>query len=65
MRNDDEELPTEDPITAMLDRLDSTEDFGVPDETPPPTPALNRRELDDLVEQIVDEELQRINGRKG
>ncbi len=64
MRNDDEELPA-DPISTMLDRLDSTEEFGVPDETPPPTPALNRRELDVLVEQIVDEELQRINGRKG
>jgi hypothetical protein len=59
------ELPPDDPTTAMLERLESDEDFGAPDEAPPPRPALGRREVDDLVDQILDEELNRLNGRKG
>jgi hypothetical protein len=59
------EPPPEDPVTAMLDRLDSVEDFGAPDEAPPPSPALNRRELDRLVDQVLDDELKRLNERKG
>jgi hypothetical protein len=70
MRDDeieDQELepPPEDPVTAMLDRLDSAEGFGAPDEAPPPDPARSRRELDRLVDQILDEELKRLNERKG
>jgi hypothetical protein len=49
----------------MLERLESAEDFGAPDEAPPSNPALSRREVDDLVDQILDEELDRLNGRKG
>ena len=59
------EPPPEDPVTAMLDRLDSVEGFGAPDEEPPSSPALNRRELDHLVDQILDDELKRLNERKG
>ena len=61
------ELPPEDPLTAMLERLDSSddEDLGVPNELPLPAPPLSRRELDALVEQVLDEELRRINGRRG
>lgn len=57
--------PAEDPVTGMLDRLDSVESFGAPDEVPPPGPARSRRELDRLVDQILDEELKRLNERKG
>jgi len=57
--------PQDDPVTAMLDRLDSTEDFGAPDEAPPPAPARRRRDLDELVAQILDDELERLNERKG
>jgi hypothetical protein len=66
MRDDDidGELPPDDPVSTLLDRLDSTEDFGAPGEVPPPSPALNRRELDRLVDQVVDEEVKRITGRK-
>ena len=59
------EPPADDPVTAMLDRLDSGEDLGAPDEVPPPGPARSRRELDRLVDQILDEELKRLNERKG
>ncbi len=64
---DDEvpELPPEDPITAMLEGLDTLDGIGAPGETPPPVPALNRREIDDLVDQVLDEELKRLNGRRG
>jgi hypothetical protein len=59
------EPPPEDPVTAMLDRLDSVEGFGAPDEAPPPSPALKRQELDRLVDQILDDELKRLSERKG
>jgi hypothetical protein len=64
---DDEvpELPPEDPITAMLEGLDTLEGTGAPGEALPPAPALNHREIDDLVDQILDEELKRLSGRKG
>jgi hypothetical protein len=55
----------DDPVSAMLDRLDSVKDFGAPEEAPPPAPARSRRELDRLVDEILDEELKRLNGRKG
>lgn len=62
---DDLELPPEDPVTALLDQLDSDEDFGAPAE--PPAPVRSRREIDDLVDRILDEELKRLNEwkRKG
>jgi hypothetical protein len=62
--DDQESEGPPDPVTAMLDRLDSVEGFGAPDEAPPPAPARSRRELDDLVDQILDDELQRLNERK-
>jgi hypothetical protein len=55
----------DDPVSTMLDRLDSVEDFGAPDEAPEPVPARSRGELDRLVEEILDEELKRLNERKG
>jgi hypothetical protein len=63
--DDGTERSEDDPVTAMLDRLDSPEDLGAPDEAPPPTPALDRRDLDELVDQILDDELERISERKG
>jgi hypothetical protein len=63
--DDGPELPANDPVSAMLERLDSTEDFGAPEESQPPAPALNRRDLDELVDQILDDELQRISERRG
>jgi hypothetical protein len=63
---DDPSPETEDdPVTDMLERLDSVQDFGAPDEAPPPTPERSRRELDRLVDEILDEELKRLNERKG
>jgi hypothetical protein len=59
------EPPPEDPVSAMLDRLDSTEDFGAPGEAPPSSPARSRRELDRLVDRILDDELERLNERRG
>ena len=59
------EPPPDDPVTTMLDRLDSGDDLGAPDEVPAPGPARSRRELDRLVDQILDEELKRLNERKG
>ena len=61
---DDLEFPPDDPTTAMLDRLDSDEDFGVPDEPPPASPAMSRREIDKLIDQVLDNELGRLNGSK-
>ena len=61
----DPEAPQDDPVTTLLDRIDSTEGFGAPDEEPPATPARSRRDLDDLVDQILDDELKRLNERKG
>lgn len=58
-------LPDGDPVSSMLDRIDSVEGFGAPDEAPEPAPARSRRELDRLVDEILDEELKRLNGRKG
>ncbi|MFL6234140.1 MAG: hypothetical protein ACJ76N_13480 [Thermoanaerobaculia bacterium] len=55
----------DDPVTAMLDRIDSTKDFGAPGEAPPPAPARSRRDLDELVDQILEDELKRLNERKG
>ncbi|HEY2290938.1 MAG TPA: hypothetical protein VGM86_09585 [Thermoanaerobaculia bacterium] len=62
---DQDREPADDPVTTMLDRLDSGEDLGAPDEAPPLSPARSRRELDRLVDQILDEELKRLNERKG
>lgn len=61
----DSEPSPDDPVTTLLDRLDSAEDLGAPDEAPPPHPARSRRELDRLVDEILDEELKRLNERKG
>jgi hypothetical protein len=58
------ELPPEDPLTAMLEGLDSLEGFGAPGETPPPAPALSHQEIDVLVDEILDDELKRLSGRK-
>jgi hypothetical protein len=67
MRNDeldDLELPPDDPTTAMLDKLDSDEDFGAPDEPPPAAPAMSRREIDALVDAVLDGELNDLNDSK-
>ncbi|HEY4596327.1 MAG TPA: hypothetical protein VIJ02_08000 [Thermoanaerobaculia bacterium] len=61
----DPEPSQDDPVTTMLDRLDSGDDLGAPGEVPSPGPARSRPELDRLVDQILDEELKRLNERKG
>ena len=63
--NDPRPETGDDPVTSMLDRLDSVADFGAPAEPPPPAPARSRRELDRLVDEILDEELKRLSERKG
>lgn len=68
MRDDETEddlvPPPEDPTTALLERLDE-EGLVAPDEALPPSPALSRREIDTLLDQVLDEELKRLNNRKG
>ena len=60
-----QEAQDDDPATALLERIDSVEGFGAPEETPPPTPERSRRELDRLVDEILDEELKRLSERQG
>lgn len=59
------ELPPEDSVTAMLEGLDTLEGCGDPGEPPPPVPALSHREIDALVDEVLDGELNRLSGRKG
>jgi hypothetical protein len=54
----------EDLATTLLDRLDSDEELGAPDEPPPAIPSLGRREVDALVDRVLDEELKRVSGSK-
>ncbi len=65
MRDEDIEeldIPPDD-ATSFLDRLDSDlDDLGAGDH-PPTGPALSRKEIDDLVEQVLDEEVARLNGQ--
>jgi hypothetical protein len=65
MRDDeiDDAQQPDHPVTAMLERLDSEDDFDAGDEGEPP--AISRREVDALVDLIVDEELKRLDKRKG
>jgi hypothetical protein len=67
MRNDeldDLEFPPDDPTAAMLDKLDADEEFGAPDEPPPAPPAMSRREIDSLVDDVLDGELEKLSGSK-
>jgi hypothetical protein len=66
MRDDeiDDAQQPDHPVTAMLERLDSDDDFDAGDEVDQ-LPAISRREVDALVDLIVDEELKRLDGRKG
>ena len=67
MRNDDLddlEFPPDDPTAAMLDKLDADEEFGAPDEPPPAPPAMSRREIDSLVDDVLDGELGKLSGSK-
>ena len=62
-----EDLSPEDPASP-LERLDAGfEDLGVPDEHPSPGAGspLSRREIDELVDQVLTEELARLGGPKG
>jgi hypothetical protein len=61
---DDAHQPPDHPVTAMLERLDSDDDFDAGDEVEQ-LPAIDRREVDALVDLIVGEELERLNERKG
>ena len=69
MRSDDSDAalelpddPAEAAATVILDQLDSEEDFGAPEETAHDPAPLSRREIDRLVERILDEELKRLSG---
>ncbi|MBW8874066.1 MAG: hypothetical protein JF614_03820 [Acidobacteria bacterium] len=55
------EIPPED-SAAFLDRLDSDLDDLGAGEHPPTGPPLSRREIDDLVDRVLDEEVARLNG---
>ncbi|HEX4961313.1 MAG TPA: hypothetical protein VF173_10780 [Thermoanaerobaculia bacterium] len=65
MRDDEiEELEIpQDDAASFLDRLDSDlDDFGAR-EHPPAGPPLSRREIDDLVDHVLDEEVARLTGQ--
>lgn len=56
------EIPPDD-STSFLDRLDSDlDDLGAGDH-PPTGPPLSRKEIDDLVDQVLDEEVARLKGQ--
>jgi hypothetical protein len=56
------EIPPDD-ATSFLDRLDSDlDDLGAGDH-PPTGPPLSRKEIDDLVERVLDEEVARLKGQ--
>jgi hypothetical protein len=59
--NEDVEGFASNDLTTALERLDAFEDLVAPDE---PSSPLNRKEIDDLVEQVIGEELARLNGAK-
>ncbi|HEV8582837.1 MAG TPA: hypothetical protein VGX68_27545 [Thermoanaerobaculia bacterium] len=55
------DFPPNDP-TSALDRLDADiEDLAIPDESSTP---LSQREIDELLEQVIAEELARLNGTR-
>ncbi|HSS76713.1 MAG TPA: hypothetical protein VLV54_08195 [Thermoanaerobaculia bacterium] len=56
------EIPPDD-ASSFLDRLDSDlDDLGAGDH-PPTGPPLSRREIDELVDRVLDEEVARLNGQ--
>jgi hypothetical protein len=56
------EIPPDD-SASFLDRLDSDlDDLGGGDH-PPTGPPLSRREIDELVDRVLDEEVARLNGQ--
>jgi hypothetical protein len=56
------EIPPDD-ATSFLDRLDSDlDDLGAGDH-PPTGPPLSRKEIDDLVDRVLDEEVARLKGQ--
>jgi hypothetical protein len=59
---DELEIPPDD-ATSFLDRLDSDLDDLDAGDHPPTGPALSRKEIDDLVERVLDEEVARLNGK--
>jgi len=66
MRDDeieDTRQPPDHPVIALLERLESDEDLDDGDEED--LLAIDRREVDALVDLIVGEELDRLNERKG
>lgn len=67
MRNDELdnlEFPPDDATTAMLDKLDADEEFGAPDEPLPVAPPVSRREIDVLIDEVLDSELKKLNDSK-
>jgi hypothetical protein len=70
MRNDEideaaEDLSSDDP-TSLLERLDAgfDEDLGAEHDQPVSDPPRSPREIDDFVDQVLTEELARLNGTK-
>lgn len=67
MRNDETEeeqdLPQDD-ATSILDEIETGGFLGPAPELPPAGPPLSRREIDDLVDRVLTEELQRLNDPK-
>ncbi len=60
---DDARQPPDHPVTALLERLE-TDELSEDDDAEAPD-AIDRREVDALVDLIVGEELDRLNERKG
>ncbi|MFL6193994.1 MAG: hypothetical protein ACJ75H_07475 [Thermoanaerobaculia bacterium] len=54
------DLPVDD-ATSVLDEIGAGEDSAVIPELPPTGPPLSRREIDDLVDRVLNDELKRLN----
>jgi len=55
------EIPPDD-AASFLDRLDSDLDDLDAGEHPPTGPPVSRREIDELVDRVLDEEVARLGG---
>jgi hypothetical protein len=64
MRNEEidefPDLPGDDPA-SVLDEIGAGEDSGIIPELPPAGPPLSRREIDEIVDRVLNDELKRLS----
>jgi hypothetical protein len=62
---DAEELLPEEPASTLEGLDEDFENLDPLDEHPPSAPPLSQREIDDVVNQVLNEALSRLGGTKG